>query len=217
MLEKIKVAFVLAGLPIMGWLLLRQNIPISPMEVSNAIAPEWVCWRGDRILVSIYTITNLSIAISYLLISSILYYTILKHFIHRSIRNVLLGFAVFISMCGLSHFFDVVNIYDNHFYLGGIIKICAAITSGYVSITFFLFFKNVLASPDTVTYLQTAYSTMVKKVDRQEILQEDIDEVQIKLNECNIIIKEMNDVMKRSSRLSRNTKVESHPNSVEHE
>ena len=164
----------------------------------------------NELVAAIYTITNLSIFLSYTTITIVIFRIILLYYVHKTIRNLLEGFAFFVALSGVSHLFEALNVYYSYYVMGSTFKCLTAIISGVVAYNFFIFFKEILSNKDSVHYLHSLDSSILRKVEDREVLQEDVDAVKGKLDECSLIIREMNEVLNQRPPQSRSTSAASH-------
>jgi signal transduction histidine kinase len=93
---------------------------------SGSFMPHGHCYLWTPEMVWLQVLSNASIGLAYLSISATLYYII------RRIRDIpfswmYLAFGVFIVTCGLTHFMDVVTIWEPVYWLDGAVR---AVTAG---------------------------------------------------------------------------------------
>ena len=101
--------------------------------------PHAVCWRQDPALVWTMVITNAITFLSYFAICLTLFY------LARRTRRVIasdwaffvVGFALFIVACGLTHLMEVVTTWSSVFWVDAWTNIVTAVLSGYVAVQFF--------------------------------------------------------------------------------
>ena len=107
-------AFLLALLA--AWSHLRQQV------FSSSYMPHFYCYLGNRGLVWSHVVTDSLIGISYLAIS-----VTLAHIVYRGRREIpfhwmFLAFGLFIVACGLTHFMEVVTVWDPLYVLSAVVK-----------------------------------------------------------------------------------------------
>jgi two-component system cell cycle sensor histidine kinase/response regulator CckA len=114
-------AFLLALLA--AWSHLRQQV------FSSSYMPHFYCYLGNRGLVWTHVVTDSLIGISYLAIS-----VTLAHIVYRGRREIpfhwmFLAFGLFIVACGLTHFMEVVTVWDPLYVLSAVVKGFTAVAS----------------------------------------------------------------------------------------
>ena len=116
------VGLVLTAL-LATWSKLRMQV------FADGYMPHFYCYLGSRGLVWSHVLTDSLIGISYLAIS-----ITLAHLVYRGRRAMpfhwmFLAFGLFIVACGLTHFMEVVTVWDPMYVLSAIIKGFTAMAS----------------------------------------------------------------------------------------
>ncbi|HYM75623.1 MAG TPA: PAS domain S-box protein [Candidatus Dormibacteraeota bacterium] len=106
-----------------AWSHLRQQV------FSSSYMPHFYCYLGNRSLVWSHVVTDSLIGTSYLALS-----VTLAHLVYRGRREIpfhwmFLAFGLFIVACGLTHFMEVVTVWDPVYVLSAIIKGFTAVAS----------------------------------------------------------------------------------------
>jgi two-component system cell cycle sensor histidine kinase/response regulator CckA len=106
-----------------AWSRLRQQLLVS------SYMPHLYCYLGSRGLVWSHVTADSLIGISYLAIS-----ITLAHIVYRGRREIpfhwmFLAFGLFIVACGLTHFMEVVTVWDPVYVLSAVVKVFTAVAS----------------------------------------------------------------------------------------
>ena len=106
-----------------AWSTLRQQI------FSAKYMPHFYCYLGSRGLVWSHVITDFLIGVSYLAIS-----ITLAHLVYKGRREIpfhwmFLAFGLFIIACGLTHFMEIVTVWDPVYVLSAAVKGLTAVAS----------------------------------------------------------------------------------------
>jgi Na+/glutamate symporter len=96
-------------------------------------------------LVSLHFVSDLIIAISYLIIGNILYriYRVFKD-LKLPWKGFLWMFGGFISMCGVTHLIGVLNIWITFYWIDGLFKMFTAVFSAGVALTLWSDMKSIM-------------------------------------------------------------------------
>lgn len=131
--------------------------------------PHGHCYLWEPGLVGIHVISDVLIGLAYVSISITLYLLIRK--IKMPFSPIVLAFGMFIGFCGLTHFFEVWNLWNANYWAGGWIKALTAAASVATGIALIRLSPQILAfaeaartSEDRGLKLASAYNDMEKRV-----------------------------------------------------
>ncbi|MBK5259469.1 MAG: HAMP domain-containing histidine kinase [Thermoanaerobaculia bacterium] len=102
---------------------------MSTLFSSGGFMPHAVCYLQNPRLIWVNAATDLLIGVSYVVISALL--TLLVHRARRDIPFtwVFLAFGTFIVACGMTHFMEVMTIWQPVYWLSAAVKIVTAVAS----------------------------------------------------------------------------------------
>lgn len=104
-------------------------------------------WRPE--LVWIHALADLTIAIAYISIPLIIFFILYKRKKSIPFSWILVMFAAFIFLCGITHIIELIGIWHAYYYLEGIIKIITAAVSIATAILLFPLIPVLLDKFDT--------------------------------------------------------------------
>jgi two-component system, LuxR family, sensor kinase FixL len=90
-----------------------------------------ICLTNDPMMIGIYTTSDLTIWISYMLIGAALVVSRRRGIVPRPIAFDL--FASFIAACGLTHFTKVITLYTGIYRLDVLVTLATAVISGFTA------------------------------------------------------------------------------------
>lgn len=94
--------------------------------------PHGHCYLWKPVLLSIHAISDFLIGVAYVGISVTLYALVKK--IQLKFSRVILSFGLFIGACGMTHFFEVWNLWNSDYWASGAVKIITAFASVFTGI-----------------------------------------------------------------------------------
>lgn len=101
---------------------------------ANVYLEHQLCLLGDQVLLWAYTVSDLTIWLSYMTIGVTLVFYRLKPDIHRSLSFSL--FAAFIILCGLTHLTETLTLFSGVYRLDVMVRIAtaavSAVTAGFM-------------------------------------------------------------------------------------
>ena len=106
--------------------------------MSPSLMPHAVCWNQDPRLIWTMAVTNAITFLSYFSICVSLFYLVrkTKGSVARNWAFSLIGFGVFIVVCGTTHLMEVITIWIPVFWIDAWTNIVTAIFSAYVAVQF---------------------------------------------------------------------------------
>lgn len=94
--------------------------------------PHGHCYLWKPVLLSIHAISDFLIGAAYVGISITLYALVKK--IQLKFSRVILSFGLFIGACGMTHFFEVWNLWNSDYWASGSVKIITAFASVFTGL-----------------------------------------------------------------------------------
>lgn len=92
------------------------------------MTPHGFCYLWNGGLVWLHTLSDIAIGVSYLAILATIFIIRIRE-TEQAFNKVVVLFAAFICLCGLTHFFSVWNIWNNNYWLEGLLKAATAVVS----------------------------------------------------------------------------------------
>lgn len=101
-------------------------------------------WRKD--LLSMMVVGNFLTAVSYALIPFSLVYIVRKR---KDLKfdSIFLLFAAFIAFCGITHFMEIVNIWQGYYFLQGVMQLTTGLVSALTAWTLWQLMPKILTIP----------------------------------------------------------------------
>lgn len=176
------------------WSKLKEHV------FSSSYLPHFYCYLGSRALIWTHVVTDSLIGVSYLAIS-----VTLAHIVYRARREIpfhwmFLAFGLFIVACGLTHFMEVVTVWDPVYVLAAVVKGFTAAASVAAAIMLPFIVSQVLLmihrARESEQYLRFLESGLVEREVAQgelrrinELLEERVRERTLELARANETLK----------------------------
>jgi chemotaxis family two-component system sensor kinase Cph1 len=121
---------------------------------------------GNEKLIGMHLVADLAIGIAYVVIGYdlIMIYRAFKNY-HLPWKGYLWMYGGFILLCGLTHWFGVLNLWVTYYWLDGLVKMATAIFSASVAVVFHADSKNMRKMKSSQEYerLAIAYEKLLKQ------------------------------------------------------
>ena len=96
---------------------------------SDSFMPHGHCYMWKPEILWMHVISDALIFLSYLGIPLSIAYVVYRSGYRLPFNKILILFSLFIITCGTSHLMAIVNVWNNEYFISGIIKSITAITS----------------------------------------------------------------------------------------
>lgn len=173
-------AFALLAV-VVGGLFFTQSQIGQQVFSTDGFEPHGHCFLWIPTLVRLYSVSDLLIGLSYLVIAIMLTYLV-----HRASKDipfqwVFLAFGAFIFTCGLTHFMDVITLWTPTYWLAATVKAVTAVASVSTAIIMPPLVPRVLAfisaarlSEERKRQVAFANTALEQEIRRRETLEEEL-------------------------------------------
>jgi two-component system, cell cycle sensor histidine kinase and response regulator CckA len=122
----------------------------SRFLLSSDFLPHWYCLAGNRHLLWTTVISDVTIGISYILISTTLAWLVRRAAGELPYTGFFWAFGLFIVSCGATHFFEVVTVWRPFYWLAAFVKVVTAVASAGTAVVL------LIAADDIVDFVRNA-------------------------------------------------------------
>jgi PAS domain S-box-containing protein len=140
--------------------------------IPHEFIPHGLCFNWSQWLITLHAISDSIIAFSYFAIPLISYSFLKKQIKDSEFRKIWILFALFIILCGITHLFEIINIWKPLYWETGIAKLITAMVSALTFINFYPFLLKIVDRPTIDQYFYIENQLNKLTVEKNKILTE---------------------------------------------